>query len=64
MIPSTVVTVVRSIGSRRDDPASTKAVIPSMPFSRFSLIAAIRIIPWFTAIPVKAINQIPNGIEN
>lgn len=44
-IPSAVVTVVRSIGSRRDDQASTRAVIPSIPFLRFSLIAAIRMIP-------------------
>ena len=44
-IPSAVVTVVRSIGSRRDDPASTRAVIPSIHLFRFSLIAEIRIIP-------------------
>jgi hypothetical protein len=63
-IPRAVVTVVRSIGSRRDEPASTRAVIPSIHFFRFSLIAEIRIIPWLTPIPVKAMNPIPNGREN
>ena len=63
-IPSAVVTVVRSIGSRRDDPASTSAVTHSIHFLRFSLIAEMRMIPWFTAIPVNAIKPIPNGSEN
>jgi hypothetical protein len=62
-IPRAVVTVVRSIGSRREDPASTSAVIPSIHLLRFSLMAAMRMIPWLTAIPVKAINPIPNGSE-
>lgn len=44
-IPRAVVIVVRSIGSRRDDHASTRAVIPSTHFLRFSLIAEIRMIP-------------------
>ena len=63
-IPRAVVTVVRSIGSSRDDPASTRAVTHSIHFLRFSLIADMRMIPWFTAIPVNAINPIPNGSEN
>jgi hypothetical protein len=44
-IPRAVVTVVRSIGSRRDEPASTRAVTHSIHFLRFSLIAEIRMIP-------------------
>ncbi len=63
-IQRAVVRVVSIIGSRRLDPASTRAVNDSIHFRRLILIASIRIIPWFTAIPVQAINPIQNGREN
>jgi hypothetical protein len=44
-IHKTVVTVVRTIGSSRDDPASTSAINPSIHFLRFWFIASMRIIP-------------------
>lgn len=58
-----VVSVVRIIGWSLDLPASMIDSKVSTPCQRFLLILSIKIIASFTTIPVRAMNQIANGIE-